>query len=403
MGIASAESGGHPMLYKNLGGNKFKDVTKEMGLDKVGWQPDAAFVDLNEDGYPDVYMLNMAGDNHYFENQGGKGFLDKTRTYFPRTSNGAMGVKYFDFNQDGRLDLYITDMHSDMSPLQVKASDKNFRLDFEKSKSEGWCSPDYSPEEWQNKTNRLIFGNALYLRNAQGGFDEVSEKANAETFWPWGPSVGDLNADGYDDAFITSGMGFPLRYSINNVLLNDGGKRFVDAEFLVGVEPRPSVEQDFFTLDCSGEDKGNKLCYHKTGMLTVRGVASSRGSIITDIDGDGDLDIITSEYNDIPQVFISNLTEKRKIHFLKIKLTGTKSNRDALGATVRVKAGGRTFTQYNDGKSGYLSQSSLPLYFGLADAMSVDAVEVTWPSGQKQTVSSGVTINQQLAITEPRQ
>jgi hypothetical protein len=289
-----------------------------------------------------------------------------------------------------------------MSELQVKASAVNFGLEFEKSKSEGWCSADYSPEAFASATNRLIFGNALYQRNAEGGFDEISQKANAETFWPWGPSVADLNADGYDDAFITSGMGFPLRYSINNVLLNDGGKKFVDAEFLVGVEPRPEIEQAFFTLDCSGEDKTNRLCYHKSGELTVRGAASSRSSVVTDIDGDGDLDIITAEYNDLPQVLISNLAQKRKIHFLKIKLVGTKSNRDGIGATVRVKVGGRTLTQFNDGKSGYLSQSSLPLYFGLGDATGVDAIEVTWPSGTKQTLTSGLETNRQIEVTELR-
>jgi hypothetical protein len=348
--------------------------------------------------------MDMAGANHYFENQGGKGFIEKTSEFFKRTSNGAMSAKCFDFNQDGRLDLYVTDMHSDMSGLQVKASAVNFGLDFEKSKSESWCSPDYSPEAFASATNKLIFGNALYLRNAEGGFDEVSQQANAETFWPWGPSVGDLNADGYDDAFITSGMGFPLRYSINNVLLNDGGKRFVDAEFLVGVEPRAEIEQEFFTLDCSGEDKTNMLCYHKSGNLNVRGAASSRSSVVADIDDDGDLDIVTAEYHDLPQVLISNLSAKKKIHFVKIKLVGTKSNREGLGATIRVKSGGRTLTQYNDGKSGYLSQSLLPLYFGLGEATSIDAIEVTWPSGTKQSVTSGLAINnKQIEVTEPRQ
>jgi hypothetical protein len=258
---------------------------------------------------------------------------------------------------------------------------------------------DWTPQERRENTNKLIYGNALYVGGASG-LEEVSEKANAETFWPWGPSVGDVNADGYDDAFITSGMGFPLRYSINNLLLNDHGQRFVDAEFLTGIEPRPAIEQDYFTLDCSGEDKEHKLCYHKSGKLMVKGAASSRGSIVTDIDGDGDLDIITDEFNDLPQLLISNLAAKHQIHFVKIKLHGTKSNRDGLGATIHVKAGGKTYTQYNDGKSGYLSQSSLPLYFGLGDAAAVESIEVKWPSGIKQVVSSGITPNGQIEIKE---
>ena len=104
--------------------------------------------------------------------------------------------------------------------------------------------------------------------------------------------------------------------------------------------------------------------------------------------------------NDTPQVLISNLAEKRKIHFLKVRLKGTTSNADGLGALVQVRAGGRTFTQYHDGKSGYLSQSSLPLYFGLGDAAQVDAVEVRWPSGKTQKLTDKLPVNALLPITE---
>jgi len=85
---------------------------------------------------------------------------------------------------------------------------------------------------------------------------------------------------------------------------------------------------------------------------------------------------------------------------VKINLVGHKSNRDGLGALVKVHAAGRILTQYHDGKSGYLSQSSVPLYFGLGDAAKVDAVEVSWPSGKKQTVKEPQAINTLLRITE---
>jgi hypothetical protein len=112
----------------------------------------------------------------------------------------------------------------------------------------------------------------------------------------------------------------------------------------------------------------------------------SRSSVIFDLDNDGDLDIVTNDFNSEPQVFISDLTAKKEIHYIKVQLAGKTSNRNGLGATVKVSAGGMNYTQYNDGKSGYLSQSDLPLYFGLGQATEIDQVEVQWPSGKKSVI-----------------
>ena len=128
----------------------------------------------------------------------------------------------------------------------------------------------------------------------------------------------------------------------------------------------------------------------------------TRSAAIFDLDNDGDMDIVTNDFGSAPMVLVSNLSEKQPIHWLKVKLSGTVSNRDGLGATVRVVAAGRTLTQYNDGKSGYLSQSSLPLYFGLADAQKIDRVEVDWPSGRKQVVTQNLNANDLLTVTEPK-
>ncbi len=128
---------------------------------------------------------------------------------------------------------------------------------------------------------------------------------------------------------------------------------------------------------------------------------SSRSAVIFDLDDDGDLDIVTNDFNSQPQVLISDLAQTKKIHWLKVLLTGTVSNRNGLGAMVRVHAGGQTYSRYNDGKSGYLSQSVLPLYFGLGAAETIDQVEVNWPSGRKQVVTRGLSVNETLRVTEP--
>ncbi len=391
------------VLYQNLGGFKFRDVSKEVNLKHTGWSGDATFQDLERNGHPGLYVLNMAGSDAWYHNVGGKAFENRTGKTFGKTPWGSMGVKFFDFNQDGLMDLFVTDMHSDMSPAQNAASKKDVSPAFEKQKSGGWCIPSFGPGFFPQGNTNFIFGNAFYQNAGQGAFQEISDAIGAETFWPWGLSVGDLNADGFEDVFITAGMGYPFRYGINSVLLNEGGKRFFHGEFLLNVEPRlgGKTEIPYFVLDCSGADKNHPLAFHKTGTLTVRASTSSRSSVLCDLDDDGDLDLIVNNMNDQPQLLFSNLTEKKKINFLKVRLQGTRSNADGLGAFVMVQAGGKTLTQFHDGKSGYLSQSSLPLYFGLGAATKIDRVEILWPSGKKQIVEKDIVPNALLKIVEP--
>ncbi len=405
LGLADAFSGHRfperyefPVLYKNLGSNRFKDVTSETGLKPVGWAGDASFADMNGDGFPDLYILNMMGAGHYFENHGGQRFTDETKRDFPGTSWGAMGVKFFDYDNDGRPDLFVTDMHSDMF--------ENVGPGHEKDKAATHPADSFL----MGPMDGFLFGNALYHNTGKGKLDEVSGPMGAENYWPWGPSIGDLNADGWEDIFIASSMNFPFRYGINSLLLNNKGKKFLDSEFLVGIEPRRGgqTHTPWFDLDCDQavSHPGAKAwapCSGQSGKITVMAPLGSRAAAIFDLDNDGDLDIVTNEFNSAPQVLVSNLTTRRPgIHWLKVKLTGTKSNRDGLGATVRVTAGGQTYTHYSDGKSGYLSQSSLPLYFGLGDADKIERIEVTWPSGQKQTITDKPGTNTLLQITEPR-
>jgi hypothetical protein len=283
--------------------------------------------------------------------------------------------------------------------IQVQASS---RPGSEKIKSEQYCQIEWTDEYLRGSSNN-VFGNALWKNVGEGKYQEVSDETGAETWWPWGASAGDLNADGFMDIFVTAGMGYPFGYGVNNVLLNERGARFIDSEFTLGVEPRLGwrTATDYFILDCGGADKDHPLCQGQTQRVMVEGTVSSRSSVLCDLDGDGDLDLITNEINDRPQVLISNLSERKKIHFLKIKLSGTKSNRDGLGAIVRLSAGGLTQTQQNDGKSGYLSQSSMPLYFGLGEATKADRIEVAWPSGKKQSIDRDIKPNTLMSIVEP--
>jgi hypothetical protein len=167
----------------------------------------------------------------------------------------------------------------------------------------------------------------------------------------------------------------------------------------------------WFELDLKGADRDAPIVETiRKGMahpdkiperMVVWGARGSRSSVIFDLDEDGDLDIVTNELNDYPMVLRSDLSEKKQdFSYLKVELAGTRSNRSALGAVVRVEAGGLKLMKVKDGHSGYLSHSDMPLYFGLGAAAQVDRLEVTWPSGVRQLIEGPIQRNQQLTVTE---
>lgn len=390
-----------PVLYRNEGGFRFRDVSSEVLPGATGWSGDAIAFDANGDGWTDLHVLNMQGDDHLLVNEGGKRFIRRTDESLRKTPWGAMGVGVLDADLDGKPDLLVTDMHSDMTGGQIRLRN-GFNLGAERQKSEAWCSAQWTDAFLQGASNN-IFGNALYLAKGDGTFDERSDAFGVETFWPWGPTVADFNADGAEDVFITAGMGYPFAYSVNSLLLNDGGRRFRSAEFVTGIEPRRNgrVSAEAFQLDLDGEDRNHPLRQGRTGRLSVRGSLSSRSSCAVDLDADGDLDLVTNEFHDVPQLLFSNLSQLPGVNSVSIRLRGTRSNRDGLGALVRVTAGGRTQVRVHHGKSGYLGQSSLPLYFGLGTANAPERVEVTWPGGGTQVMTNGLAGKRVLEIVEP--
>ncbi len=380
----------HSVLYRNMGKNRFEDVTSSVGMENdSSWSGDAIVFDANNDHWPDLYVCNMQGHDRLYINQEGQTFSDQTTEFFKATPWGTMGASVFDFDNNGLFDLYLTDMHSDMS--------KDIGPELEKEKSDmTW------PETFLKSEGRSIYGNAFYKQTDSGRFEEVSDSIGAENYWPWGLSYGDFDADGYQDAFLCSSMCFPYRYSTNSLLLNSNGERFLDAQFTVGIEPRKRSEMiaPWFSVDFSGADSENKLRQGRDGTHVIWSATGTRSCAVIDFDNDGDLDIVTNEFNTHPQVFRSNLNDENKASYLKVMLVGTTSSRNALGAVVVVETKNGAQRQLNNGASGYLSQSIMPLYFGLGDSTSAERITVIWPSGEQQTLDGPIMPNQLVEITE---
>lgn len=382
-------------LYRNLGNGRFEDVSEKTGLVDTGWSGDATPLDANGDGWTDLYVLSMQGNDELWLNQEGVRFERRSTQLLPAYAWGSMGVKVLDWNNDGLPDIYTTNMHADMweeKPYGVGEKEKS--------------PPNAMPESYfrSRVPGKNVLGNAFYQALPGGGFAEVSERVNSENYWPWGLSAGDLNGDGWQDVFITSCMNLKWRYHPNSLLLNRRGERFDDAEFLVGVEPRLGghIAAPWYRLDCDGADREHPQCAGRKGTVQVWGALGSRGSVIADLDADGDLDIVTNDFHTPPMLLISNLRQRHPdLQHLSLRLRGRKSNRDGLGARVTIRTSAGDQVQFHDGQSGYLSQSSQPLHFGFEPGSTLDEIRVLWPMGAEQVLPGPIELNRVLLIEEP--
>jgi hypothetical protein len=388
------------LLYHNNGDGTFTDVTAKSGLKGRGWCGDAAALDYNGDGHLDLLVASMFGPSQLYRNNGDGTFTEVTRETLGATSFGACGARAFDFNNDGKLDLFLADMHSDMwMGLDENAESAAIARDIEGKKYPSAYGPwenrfpgakEKQTEEYLGfRPEDVVYGNTLFKNLGGGKFEEMSEKANMETFWPWGIATGDFNNDGYEDAFLPSGMGYPFYFWPNQLRMNNGDETFSERAEELGIEP------------CG---RGTFLEERIGGKNAPR---SSRCAAVADFDGDGRLDIMVNNFNDIPYYFRNNLPRKNYVAF---RLHGTswaskkkafKTSRDAIGAVMRLYSGKEILTRQLSPAGGYLAQSSKTLHFGLGSRSQIDRVEITWPSGVTKQIPVP-EINRVIEVLEPQ-
>ena len=379
------------VLYRNNHDGTFTDVTDKAGLSGKGWSGDVAVFDFDEDGLIDLLVTNMFGTSQLYRNEGGGHFADVTHDTLGKTSLGAIGSKAFDFNGDGRLDLFVTDMHSDM---WLGFDDVDLVRPTEKFQS--IAGPDWAPDSDARRYMKtlksrfsdelgltfdmFLLGNSLFRNDGSGKFTELSDAAGMETFWPWGICVGDFDNDGHEDAFIPSGLGFPYFYWPNSLMLNKGDGTFADRAAEAGIEPPREGRLQKERID--GKDAPR----------------SSRCAAAADFDCDGKLDIMVNNFGDRPYYFKNQFPDR---HYVAFRLRGTRSNRDAVGAVARLYAGDRVMVRQVHATGGYLSQASKTLHFGLGGLTAIDRLEIRWPSGVTQTVHSPDLDRTHDEIVEP--
>tara|TARA_B100001057_G_scaffold140891_1_gene140624 strand:+ start:1814 stop:5134 length:3321 start_codon:yes stop_codon:yes gene_type:complete len=364
-------------LMRNDNG-KFIDVSDEVGLisNVLGFGLGIAISDLNNDGWLDIYISNDYNEQDYlYFNNGDGTFKESLEDYIGHVSLYSMGSDIADINNDGYTDIMTLDM----------LPEHNYRIKMTSGPDNFEKLSYLSKNGFYHQTMR----NMLQLNRRGKYFSEIGQFSGiSNTDWSWTSLFTDFNNDGYKDLFITNGykkdytnMDF-MNYVVQERINEKKNNEKINLTDLI--KKMPSTIEENYTYKNNGDLTFTKV--NKEWGLDQKTL--SNGAAYVDLDNDGDMDLVVNNIDEKAFIYRNNSEKLNQNNFLKIALVGMGKNTLGIGAKVKVTSGGMTQTQELLNTRGYQSSVDFNLNFGVGKSQTIDQVEVFWPNQKKQIIKN---------------